>query len=131
MTDQPPVIGLEQRRLSELHELYQDLRDYPAYGVLAAFVTTDDPHSPLVLQYYDELVSDHLSDAVPFHVIDAATLDSETLEKLLVFSAPTLIWFRLPEGQTEPKTLFRIVGTVTYQKLQHEADKVLDELIDD
>jgi hypothetical protein len=87
MTDQPPVIGVEQRRLSELHELYQDLRDYP--------------------------------------------LDSETLEKLLVFSAPTLIWFRLPEGQTEPKTLFRIVGTVTYQKLQHEADKVLDELIDD
>jgi hypothetical protein len=119
-------------------QTYVDLFNLPnsELGYLLAFVTEDDPHSPVMLPKYDELV-EYLDGQVPIVLFDARQfLDSE-LERFRVYSVPTLIWWQpsFPEHE-QPGTyrdLFhmRIVGTVEEKKLRAEADLVVEKLLPD
>jgi hypothetical protein len=106
-------------------------------GALFSFVTSEDPHSPVMASVYEEFV-EFLEGQVPFYRVLTDTLSDEDLEDFRIYSVPTLLWIRngisgdkymLPVPRYNCEIMLRIVGIVQIRKLQHEAEQLINRIL--
>lgn len=129
-TQDKGVIGLEREFIDpdDIEKLTQE----SPIGAFFAFVTEEDPHSPVMLPVYDELVKE-FEDQIPLYVVKLGLEEGPTppeafASRFLLFSAPTLLWLRQPPTGA-PKIVMRMVGTVLLGKLVKEVNDRIEEIL--
>jgi thiol-disulfide isomerase/thioredoxin len=122
------VIGLNREFLVGRETFVAEAETNPL-GAFFAFVTTDDPHSVVMLPVYDEIV-DHYENKIPLFVIDARDEgNADLLDLCLIYSVPTFIYTKVladSKGVDRPNILVRQMGTVMKRKLTREIDPKID-----
>ncbi len=107
-------------------------------GILVAFTHSVDAYSPQMLLVYDEFTN-FLEGAVPLVQIDMANLANESgRDSFLIYSTPTLEWIRpysdpqigrkVEIGDDILEIIMRHVGTVMLQKLETDAQQLIEKL---
>lgn len=92
-------------------------------GVMFAWVTHDDAHTPVMLDTYDQ-VFELYEQMIPMFFVDArADENSSFLDPYLIYSVPTLLLVK------DGKTLTRHIGTTMVKKIRADVDKVVEDVL--
>jgi hypothetical protein len=118
---------------SHLAGVLDDVLENAKLGILLVFTTRTDPHSPIMIPRYTELVNNRLDSIIPSVQLDPheSELAADIASTHYVYGVPSLVWLaKDPKDPGAPaQPVYRSTGITTVDKLVADINSLLGPLL--